>query len=147
MPELSSLTRPKPVSIDIDLGDGDTVSVVFDRNRVTTHWAQNVDAQADADDPMALSEAIAHVLMEWNVTADGQPFPPTATNVSMLSLGAQKALLHRVIRAAVPSDAEGKSSASLSPIQSSVSADPPRESLNGTETSTLGAPSAYPSPT
>jgi hypothetical protein len=144
MPELSSLTRAKPTTAVIE-HDGDTITLTFDRNRVTPAWVAEASRRDEEQDPLSLPKALASVISEWDVTNDG-PFPPTAENIAVLSYGAQRSLLEKIMVAAVPSDAEGKASASQQPIPSSVST-PATSSPNGTVTSTLPVPSASPSQT
>ncbi len=140
MPELSSLTRAKPTQAVIDLGDGDTVTLTFDRNRVTPAWVALASKRDEEQDPLSLPKALADVIDQWDVTNDG-PFPPTAENIAVLSYPAQRTLLEKIMVAAVPSSEEGKASGSPQPIPSSVST-PVTQSQNGTVTSTLPVPSA-----
>lgn len=144
MPELSSLTREKLVDVQIDLGDGDTVTVRFDRNKVTPAWAARASAAADSD-ALALPKSLAETIQSWDVTDAGQPFPPTGENVGVLSFGAQRALLSQILKASVPSDAEGKASSATPPTASSPSTETLATPQNGQAPSLLPAPSASPS--
>lgn len=146
MPELSSLTRPKPVDVTIDLGDGDSVTVTFDRNRVTPAWVNSMQKNAE-EDALVLSNGLARIILAWDVTDEGQPFPPTGENLGALSYGAQKALLEQIMGASVPGSAEGKASSVPSSTAPSVSMEPPPTSQNGPVTSPLPVPSASPSQT
>lgn len=146
MPELASLTRQKPVNVTIDLGDGDTVTVTFDRNKVTPGWVDAMQKRGDGD-ALALSHGLAETIHAWDVTEDGQPFPPTGENIGQLSYGAQKALLEQIMRASVPGEAEGKASSVLTSTAHSVSTPLQPTSPNGPATSPSLAPSESPSPT
>lgn len=140
MPELSSLTRAKPTQAMIDLGDGDTVTLMFDRNRVTPAWVALASKRDEEQDPLSLPKALAEVISEWDVTNEG-PFPPTPENIAVLSYPAQRSLLEKIMVASVPSSEEGNGSGGQQPIRSSVST-PITTSQNGTVTSTLPGPSA-----
>lgn len=143
---VGELTRQKPVQATVDLGDGDTIELVFDRNRVTPAWASVADKNDDK--LMSPPAAIAAVTISWDVTNDdGSPFPPTADNIAVLSYPAQKALLRKIMEVAIPSDAEGKDSSGQPSMQSSDSRVPEPVHPNGLVTSPLPAHSASPSVT
>lgn len=145
---VSDLTRPKLVTTTIDLGDGDSVNVVFDRNRVTPAWAAEANRRDEDQDALSLPKALEDVISEWDVTNDdGTQFLPTAANIAVFSYPVQRELLTQILSAAVPSDAEGKASASPQSIPSSGSTETLAVSQNGTVTSTLPVPSASPSQT
>lgn len=145
---VSDLTRQKPVSTTVDLGDGDTVTLTFDRNRVTPAWVQLAQKRDEDQDALSLPKALADVLLGWDVTDDdGAVFPPVADNIAVLSYPAQRDLLARIMEAAVPSDAEGKASPATSPAVSATSTVTETASLNGPATSPLPVPSASPSQT
>lgn len=147
MPDIGSITRQKIVTTELDMGDGEMVTIHFDRNRVTPHWAAEAGRRDETSDPLSMPKALADVILEWDITADGQPFPPTVENLAVLSYPLQSALLQHVLGASVPSESEGKASASPPPTPSSDSTPAPAPFPNGTATSTSGAPSVYPSPT
>lgn len=147
MPELSSLTRQKPTDVTIDLGDGDTVTLTFDRNRVTPAWVQGAAQRDEQQDALSLPKALAEVIVSWDVTNDGQPFPPTVENLAELSYPAQKALLEQLMGAAVPGEAEGKALPATSPAVSEGSTNETMTFQNGTASSTSPTASASPSPT
>lgn len=137
---VSDLTRSKPVEVVVDLGDGDTVTLVFDRNRITPAWVASMQAHSESD-ALALSGGLAETILSWDVTEDdGQPFPPSRENLGRLSYGTQKQLTVRLMGAAIPSDAEGKDLSAQPPMQSSDSADPQPTSPNGQATSPLPVP-------
>ncbi len=146
MPDLKQLTRQKPTTATIDLGDGDKVELVFDRNGVTPAWSTFAQEQGRKD-PMALATALSQVILQWDVTDDGAPFPPTPEHLGVLSYDAQRNLLAEIVSAAVPTDAEGNASPATQPSASSDFALAPMSSPNGTGTSTSLEPSASPSPT
>ena len=114
MPEINALTRRKPVTVEIDLGDGDTLVVEYDRNRVTPNWVGVAQDRVNAQDVLATSTALAEVILQWDVTDDGAPFPPTAENIGRLSFSAQSALFAKIMEASVPSSEEGNDSSDTS---------------------------------
>lgn len=145
---VSDLTRQKPVQATIDLGDGDTIAVTFDRNRVTPAWVTLAQQRDEQQDTLSLPKALADVILSWDVTNDdGSAFAPTPENIAVLSFPAQSELLTRILEAAVPSRAEGNAS-SVPPVTPSSDSEPPAPtSLNGQVTEPSPAPSASPSPT
>jgi hypothetical protein len=149
MPTIGQLTRVKHVDAVVDLGDGDQFKVTFDRNKITPAWVDAADRQAkEQQDVLALSSALAEVIVSWDVTADdGSEFPPNRENIGALSYGVQGELVAALIEASAPSRAEGEGS---SPLSASPSTDSAPESLafpNGSETSPSPTVSASPSPT
>lgn len=149
MPSIGSLTRQKPVETIIDLGDGDAVAVVFDRNRITPFWVADAQRRENESDALTLPKALADVMISWDVTADDQggAFPPTPENIGVLSVSAQGALLEQIMRAAVPSDAEGKASSGTPSIPNTSSLERPALLQNGQPTSPSPSASTSPSPT
>lgn len=133
VPDLKNLTRQKLVDHVVDIGDGEQVTIRFDRNAVTPAWVAEASARDEQQDPLSLPKALADVLVDWDITDDGAAFPPTAENVAVLGYGVQKVLLQEIMRAAVPGEAEGKASSGPGSTQSSVSEATP--SLNGQATS------------
>jgi hypothetical protein len=145
---VSDLTRPKPTEATIDLGDGDTIVLTFDRNRVTPAWITLAARRDDEKDTLSLPKALADVIMSWDVTDDnGAPFPPTPDNLAVFSYPAQRDLLTRIMQQAVPGEAEGKALSVPTSTVPSASTQPPPTSPNGQVTSQLPEPSASPSPT
>lgn len=135
MPEIRSLTRPKPVEVPIDIGDGDTVTVVFDRNRVAPAWVASASERDRDEDRLSLAKALAEVILDWDVTDDGAPFPPTFANIAVFSFPAQQALIRSILEAAVPGAAEGNDSASTSSSAATASTSEPATLPNGEEPS------------
>lgn len=145
---VSDLTRQKPVSATIDLGDGDTIEVSFDRNRVTPAWVTLAQQRDEAQDTLSLPKALEDVILSWDVTNDdGTAFPPSAANIAVLSYPAQSELLTRIMQAAVPSSAEGNASPVLSSTAPSDSEELRPTPQNGLVTSPSPVPSASPSAT
>lgn len=139
---VSDLTRVKPTPFTVDLGDGDSVQGMFDRNKVTPAWVSNGRQQ------QFLSEALADVILEWDVTNDdGSSFAISAENMAVFSFDAQARLLEIIVGEAVPSRAEGNVSSVPTSTPPSTSTDPLPTSQNGTVTSPLPEPSASLSPT
>lgn len=145
---VSELTRQKPVSATIDLGDGDAIQVTFDRNRVTPAWVTLASKRDEEQDTLSLPKALADVLLSWDVTNDdGSEFAPTAENIAVFSYPAQSDLLTRIMEAAVPSRAEGNASSERSSTPPSDSTPLPLTPPNGLVTSPSPELSASPSPT
>lgn len=148
MPAISNLTRAKPTTATVDLGDGDTVTVEFDRNRITPAWVKAASEREAGEDPMSLPSALAEVILNWDVTNDdGTPFPPLMENLAVLSFPAQNGLLRAMLQAAVPGAAEGNASPHTSAAPSPASTPDVTSSQNGQATSTSPEPSASLSPT
>lgn len=144
----SHLTRPKPRQVVIDLGDGDTISVVFNSNKITPAWMRDAEQRDNDRDSLSLPKALAEVILSWDVTEDdGSEFPPTAENIAVLSYPAQSELLTSILGAAVPSSAEGNASANISSTPSTDSSNAQESPPNGQAPSPLPEPSASPSPT
>lgn len=147
MADIRALTREKPTQAVIDLGDGDTVTVMFDRNRITPVWMEAAKQRDEAQDSASLPKALSEVILSWDVTDGDQPFPPTAENLGVLSYPAQSSLLLRILEAAVPSSEEGNVSSAPSSSPAATYSEPVLTPPNGPVTSPSPAPSASPSPT
>lgn len=147
MPELKQLTRAKPTSCEIDLGEGDIVKVTFDRNKITPAWMQSAEKRDNERDVLSLPKALSEVILLWDVTSDGEPFGHTPENIAQLSYPAQQGLLQRIIEAAVPASEEGNVSSNTSSTPSQSSSSEPASLQNGQAPSPSPTPSASPSPT
>jgi hypothetical protein len=143
MPEISNLTRQKIVNAEIDLGDGDTVLVSFDANKITPAWVRDTERRVEDRDTLSLPKALAEVILSWDVTQDGAEFPPTADNIAVFSFGAMSALFERVMGAAVPSSAEGNASSDTSSLVVQDSTLPQANPQNGPTPSVSPQPSEY----
>jgi hypothetical protein len=145
VPSIQHLTRPKPVSVAIDLGDGDALNVSFDSNKITPAWVN----QTQQEDVMAVARALAEVILEWDVVADeqGTPYPPSVENLAALSYPAETKIAMKLIEASSPASAEGNFSSEPRSTQSSDSTVPPGTSPNGPATEPLRTVSESPSPT
>lgn len=148
MPSRSHLTRPKPRNATVDLGEGDELKITFDANKITPAWMREAQKRDEAQDSYSLPKALAEVMIGWDVTEDdGSVFPPNADNIGVFSYPVQSELLARILKAAVPSDAEGEASSAPSPEQSTTSSEPAQTHQNGATTSPSPEHSASPSPT
>jgi hypothetical protein len=148
VPRLSHLTRPKLIEIGIDVGDGDVITITFDRNKVTAYWAHQTQEWANSNDILAVGRALTEVITAWNVTDDqDQPLPLTAENVSRLTLSGQQSLTEKIMEASVPGEAEGKASPATAAVPSVVSSPIEPMSPNGPASSPSPMPSESPSPT
>lgn len=140
---VSDLTRPKPVAASIDLGDGDVVNVIFDRNKVTPRWIEESQQRVENSEAQATSQMLADVILEWDVTEDDDsPYAITPDNIMRLSLGVQALLFRHIFRSAMPADAEGKALSGPPSMLSSGSTAPAAGSPNGQEISPSPAVSA-----
>ena len=141
MPEISSLTRPKPTPGSIGAGE-DTVSFVFDANKVTPAWMDAMLARLNSSDIMAMANALGAVIMQWDVTSDGEEYPPTGQNIGALSFEAITSLYTEVCEAAAPTSEEGNASQASSVAPASETSEPVSpSSQNGSDTSQLPTPS------
>lgn len=157
MPEIRQLTRQVPVEAVIDLG-GDSVRVTFDRNGITPFLLSEMQRRLQGTkdekgndnndgDVLAVARMLSHVILSWDVSEEGQPFPPTPENIGKLSVSALAALSRRIGDEAVPSSEEGNASATTSSSRSNVSSSTPESRPNGQEPSPSMTPSVSQSPT
>lgn len=147
MSDIRHLTRSKPTDVSIDLGDGDTITVSFDRNKITPVWMGEAQKRDESQDSLSLPKALAEVILGWDVTNDGVDFPPTPENLAVLSYPAQSELLTHILRSAMPSSEEGNGSTSTSATPAVASTSEPAAPQNGPQPSPSPAPLASPSPT
>lgn len=146
MADIGQLTRQKRVEVIIDMGEGDSVTIGFDRNRVTPAWVAGAEERDKNNDTQSLPKALAEVILDWDVTHEGSPYAPTADNLSVLSYPAQAEILEQILQAAVPSRAEGNDLSKSRSGQPAVST-APEKSPNGPATEPSLTSSASPSPT
>ena len=143
----SHLTRPKPRQVLVDLGEGDTLSIVFDANRITPAWMREAQERDEATDPLSLPTALAEVILRWDVTEeDGAEFAPTAANLAEFSYPVQSLLLTEILKAAVPSSEEGNASSDTSATASTDSASSQASLQNGQAPSLSEKPLESPQP-
>jgi len=146
----SQSRRVKLTTAVVDLGEGDTLNIVFDRNAVTPAWIAETDRQAkDEKDVFALAGALAAVIDSWDLFEDDgvTPVSPTKEEIGALSFGAVSSLIETLIAASSPSRAEGNASSEPSNMPLSASTEPPVTHQNGEGTSPLPKPSESLSPT
>ena len=136
MPELSRITRQKPIEVSIDLGEGDSLTMAFDANKVTPRWMDGTMRRLEEQDTLSVCEALAEVLINWDVTQNGQPYPPSRDNIALFSFPVVTALFEEVCRSAAPSDAEGNASSPSASEPSSASEQTPESFPNGSATPT-----------
>lgn len=128
----SHLTRPKPRQVIVDLGEGDSLNVVFNANAITPAWMREVQEHEEATDMQTLPKALAAVILQWDVTEDdGSEFSPTVENIAVLSFPAQNALLTSILKATVPTSEEGNGSSNTSSTVSTDSNSSPENLQNG----------------
>jgi hypothetical protein len=142
MASLSHLTRAKPTTATIDLGDGDTVSLTFDANRVTPRWMDEAMQRVTDQDMLSLCKALSEVLSAWDVVDDNGSPVPIEPALKDLSFPVVNSLFEAVCKSAAPSSEEGNGSATTSSTPPNVSSSMPASPQNGPSPSTLPAPSA-----
>jgi hypothetical protein len=135
VPELSHLTRAKRVDAQVDLGDGDVLSVAFDSNKLNPSWLNRATERQEEGDALNMAHALAEVILDWDVTQEGQPFPPSGDNLAHLSFPALGALLRSLIESAIPSEDEKKGSSGRTSTPPPGSTQPQVVSQNGPGTS------------
>jgi hypothetical protein len=145
---VSDLTRERPVTVTVAIEEGEQITLVFDRNRITPAWFEQASRRATENDALSLPKALAEVMLNWDVYQEAEgDFPPTAENIAVLPMVAQNELLMQIVEAAAPSRAEGNASANTSVTPAPVSTSSPVTHQNGQPLSPSPAPSAVPSPT
>jgi hypothetical protein len=135
MPELSSFTRQRPLTVSVDVA-GEPVEFVFDGNAVTPRWMET-----------NLVDGLALALLSWNLTENGQPLELSKENLDRMPYPVLTLLTERLIQAAAPASAEGNASRNISSTAATDSTSKPEPLLNGQETSQLPKPSDVPSVT
>ena len=144
MPRLSNLTRQHPVSVCFGY-EGETVTVTFDRNRMTQNWARSIKQTIDEGDIQGSAQALFEILIDWDVVDDqDNPLPVSVEILGSLPLAALGALDEAIGEAAVPASEEGNASPAISPAQPPGSTRPQEILRNGQQPSTLPEPSAFP---
>ena len=141
MADFKGMTRQVPVSFEIAIGS-ENVRVTFDREAMTPYLLSQMQTRLNDGDVMAVATMLSEIIMDWDVTLEGQPFPPTPENVGQLSVSALASLSRRIGDEAVPTSEEGNASSatSSSPVTSSL---PTQVNLqNGPEPSPSANPSA-----
>jgi hypothetical protein len=139
---VSELTRVKPVEVVAEFGEGETIALTFDRNRITPDWIERGSRR------YTMAPALAEAMLSWDlVNDDGSPYELSEANLSVLSYAVQTELLAQVIENAVPSRAEGNVSSASTSTAPSASTPPPASVPNGTVTLPSPTPSESLSPT
>jgi hypothetical protein len=144
MPALSHLTRAKPTTATIDLGEGDAVTLTFDANKVTPRWMDEAMQRVQDQDMLSLCKALGEVLSAWDVVDDAGAPVEIGPALSALSFPVVNSLFECVCRSAAPTSEEGNGSATISSTPQSDSSSTPASPQNGPSPSTLPAPSASP---
>ena len=146
----SQSRRPKPTEAMIDLGDGDTLNIVFDRNEITPAWVEHAQRKANEDaDAYALAFALAEVVQSWDLFEDDgvTPVATTGDEIGQLSFPTLADLTAAIVRSGTPSRAEGNATSERSSTPPADYTPPPGTPQNGPATSPSPVPSASPSPT
>jgi hypothetical protein len=134
MPALRSLVVPADATIE--LTEGVSVVLRFDRNKTNSYWYDAVQAGIKAADNFAIADALAVVAIDWDLYNEVEgDYPPTRENIAALSLGAQSELFGAIVDAATPGRAEGNASANTSDTAVLASTSLPASPQNGPEPS------------
>lgn len=145
MPRLSTLTKQHPASTSF-AHEGETVTITFDRNKITPAWARQVQTALAQDDVNPAAQSLVEIMISWDVTDDAENvLPPSVEILDKLPVAALLRLQEAIGEASVPSDAEGEASSAPSPGPSPTSSATPPTPLNGQAPSELPVPSAVPS--
>lgn len=78
MPELGSLINDKPEELEVEV-NGLVVSVAYHPARITPLWLSKA---MQTDDPLAMAQALADVMSDWDVYENGQPIPLNAETLA-----------------------------------------------------------------
>jgi hypothetical protein len=143
----SQFRRPIIVDHTVDFGDDITITFRFDRNKITDAWLREWTRMEDEKDVNALNVSLADLIDSWDMVGDdGAAFPPTVENISYLFTIADKAfVIGELMKASVPTRAEGNASANISATADTASTLSPASPPNGLPPSPSPSPSAVPS--
>jgi hypothetical protein len=119
VPELGSFVPPRRVKLAFDVG-GEPVELVFDAHKLTPEWGE-----------LSVREGLAAVIVEWNLTENGQPFALSSENLDRLPYTVLRRLMDEMAEAAVPSSEEGNGSSDTSSTRSTDSSELPASPQNG----------------
>lgn len=145
MPRFSNLTRPHPAEA-VFSHEGETVTIIFDRNKITPAWARSVRTALEQDEVNPAAQSLVDIMVSWDVVDDeGNALQISVDILDQLPVGALMRLQEAIGQASVPSDAEGEASSAPSPGPSPTSSAMPEMHQNGQAPSESPAPSAVPS--
>jgi hypothetical protein len=140
MAEIARVQRSKIKQVVLDLGEGDSLNISFDSNRVTKDMLERNQAEID------FSAVLAELISGWDLMEDGQALPITTEVIERLSIPIQAQIFQEIMRAAVPRSEEGNDSSATSFSRNMDSMGQPASPPNGQDPSSSPAPSASPSP-
>jgi len=146
MPEVRSIRRQFPVTVTIPVGD-ESFTVRFDREAITPWLLDQMSRAIDSGDFLASARMLEAVILEWDLTDEGAPYPPSQENIAKLSMNTLGQISVLIGEASVPSDAEGNASSDTSSTPAMDSGTTPASRLNGQDGSLSPKPSAAPSVT
>lgn len=148
MPTRSQVHKPKLTQAVIDLGDDYTLTIVFDRNKITPAWIDAADTAAKVDQNIyAVSGALAEVIESWDLYEDDgvTVVPITGEEIGALSFEALSVIMQSMIEASAPSSAEGNALSEPRSTQPGDSTEQLPTPPNGQQTLQSPTPSASPS--
>lgn len=147
MPRLSDLTRQHPVSTSFEAG-GESLTIVFDRNRITQNWMDRVAEATEQNNLSGIAKAVLEVLISWDVVDDdGVKLAPSLEILAQLPLSSFIELNGAIAEASIPSSEEGNDLGDTSSIHSTGSTEMQASPPNGQQPSPSPSPSESLSPT
>lgn len=96
-------------TVTVQYGD-ESVTVTYSPSAITPKWEQEfVEAARDEWKSRAVIETLSRVVVDWDVTDGGEPYPPTVENLSALPLDFLGAVLQAIIADQLPKEKSGGS--------------------------------------
>jgi hypothetical protein len=101
MPDRSAwLKKTKTVVVEFE---GEQVSVTFAPAKITPRWEQEFNEALKSEwKSRAMVETLATVIVDWDITSDGKPFPPTEANLAQLPMELLTAIFVAIMEAQRP---------------------------------------------
>ena len=90
MPITLAKLRDRRAEHTIDLGDGDTINIVYFPHKITPGYLDGVSKETDL---MALARTVAVFVAEWDITDEDEPLPVTTEGAAKLGI----TLLNRIV--------------------------------------------------
>ena len=147
MPKLSSLTRVHPVSVTFE-AEGESLTVVFDRNKITPNWIDRQQSAGATGDFALIMASTLEVLISWDVQDEqGQTLPVSAEILSQLPFESFIKLGNAIAEAAMPGSDEGEGSGEASSVSPRDPNTPSTLPLPGTQPTSQNGQEPSPSPT
>ena len=138
----AQLRRPVIVNHDVDFGDGVTVKFVYDRNKITDAWMAQWERLESEQAAPQMNAMLDDLITSWDITnEDGTPYKKDPDSIGYLfALPDKGRIFEELVKAAIPSRAEGNDLSERSSMPQPVSTPPAPTPPNGP------APSVSPEP-